>query len=327
MPPPLRDLHTPPPPSLLQSNAPAGDLPLQQHAAPQRQRHRPGLEAAGASGVVRPTAAGAALPASADAPSAQRGSSSAHPLALHHPHHHRWLESCINRTDPLASLGSSEYWRARRSYLFYRHLYCVTRRYGASAASALDVGSALPPFLSTLGWLRERTIVGPRFAGNVAKGGGDLYSLPRIQTKYNVTAVSADFLAWKPPGARVDRAGQWHGLPRFDLVLCSEVVEHIADPPRFVGKLLQMGARVVLAVPYKWKPCKECHHVQNEITRERIAEWAGRQPDAYDLVREPDQPGKPGRERIICVFLAEGGAPARARAQPGGALLAGGRST
>ena len=42
-----------------------------------------------------------------------------------------------------------------------------------------------------------------------------------------------------------------------------------------------------------------CHHKQNEITRDKIAAWAGRQPEAYDIVEEEN-----GDKRIICVYRA-----------------------
>ena len=182
------------------------------------------------------------------------------------------------------------------------------------------------PASHTSSWLRERTILGPRFAGNVGKGGGELLSLQRIESKFHVRAISADFAAWTPPPPRIaadarDGAASrtssssqqppsqpLRALPPFDLVLCSEVVEHVGEPEAFVRKLLLLARVVVLAVPYKWERCDsntKCHHVNNMITREQISRWAGGAPLAYDIAVEPS-----GEQRIICVFVrGSGGAP------------------
>ena len=168
----------------------------------------------------------------------------------------------------------------------------------------LSAGTQLPPFVNALGWIGKRTILGPRFAGNIAKGGAEMFSVERIRTKFNVSAVQADFLDWQPPGWPATAALAVESLtalppPLFDLVLCSEVVEHIATPRSFVRKLLAVGDVVVLSVPYRWPSCDNtrCHHLQNQITRDKIATWAGRQPLAYDIVEEAS-----GERRIICVY-------------------------
>ena len=215
-----------------------------------------------------------------------------------------WLEKCVNTSTIASALPSSEYWRGRRDYALYKHLHCVLQRYAGTAKSALDVGSSLPPYLNALSWLQRRTILGPRFAGNVGKGGVELLSTKRIAEKFGVHAIQADFLEWDPPTARGGHnapasADDTAPSPAYDLVLCSEVVEHVAMPREFVRKLLQVGRVVVLAVPYKWAPCDDtkCHHVNNKITRDKIATWAGRQPHAYDIVEEES-----GEQRIICVY-------------------------
>ena len=229
-------------------------------------------------------------------------------IALHRSAR-RWLDACVNRSAPLldARLPSSEYWRERRFYRLYQHQHCVLSRYAPAATSVLDVGSALPPFVNTLDWVRRRAILGPRFAGNVAKNGSDLFTIERIRSKFHVEAIQADFLEWTPPGWTAPdqhrrRAAPAYQAPPFDLVLCSEVVEHIDAPREFVRKLLAVGSIVVLSVPYKWAGCDNtrCHHKQNHITRDKIAAWAGRRPLAYDIVQEAS-----GEKRIICIYRHE----------------------
>jgi hypothetical protein len=223
-------------------------------------------------------------------------------LALHRSAR-KWLEGCVNASSLETALPSSEYWRERRSFRFYKHLLCIIQRYAHAAKSALDVGSSLPPFLNALPWIQQKAIVGPRFAGNVGKGGKEILSLPRIEAKFGVTAHQADFLAWQP-----ERGGATTPGPLYDLIICSEVVEHVEQPSAFVRKLLALGRVVVLSVPYMWEACDntQCHHKTHKITRQRIEAWAGRSPQAFDIVEEAS-----GDRRIICVY------DYRAQAEPG----------
>lgn len=206
-----------------------------------------------------------------------------------------WLSRCTRTFKVPATLGKSEYWRTRRNLTYYRHLYCVVARYAAGANLAIDVGSALPPFINSFHWIAQRTILGPYFAGNVAKDGGGIHgerslALDRIEIKYRVRAIEADFQAW-PASPTL-----------FDLVLCSEVVEHVPKAGPFVQKLLGLGAVVVLSVPYRWDKCDGCHHAHDGISLAQITTWAGRKPFAYDVVKESD-----GDERIIAVFRSAAG--------------------
>ena len=275
--------------------------PPVRRARPTRRSDAPSAAKAVAAPLpaAQTTAAGAASTVAAVASAG--GAADGTPVVLHKSAR-RWLTQCAEAAVAhlAATLPSSEYWRQRKFFLFYRHLYCILSRYAPSATSVLDVGSAIPPYVNALRWVARRTILGPRFAGNVAKGGAEMFSLARIESKFNVSAVQADFLTWQPPA----QAAAASARPMYDLVLCTEVVEHIAQPREFVRKLLQTGRTVVLSVPYKWGKCDtgrkySCHHLQNHITREKIAGWAGRPPSAYDVVEEP----KSGERRIICVYL------------------------
>ena len=60
---------------------------------------------------------------SANAPTATAGGS----LALHKSAR-KWLDSCVNASKLESALPSSEYWRQRRQYAFYKHLHCALQR-------------------------------------------------------------------------------------------------------------------------------------------------------------------------------------------------------
>ena len=110
----------------------------------------------------------------------------------------RWLDRCVNQSSIASVLPSSEYWRGRRHYAFYRHLHCVLQRYASGARTGIDVGSSLPPFINSLTWLHQRAILGPAFAGNVGKGGRTILSAARIAEKFGVQVIQSDFLTWDP---------------------------------------------------------------------------------------------------------------------------------
>lgn len=224
-----------------------------------------------------------------------------------------WLSRCTRSFKVGPELGKSEYWRERRHFFYYKHLYCVVARYADVATTALDVGSALPPFINMFDWITNRTILGPYFAGNVAKDGGGIHgeralALHRIERKYGVRAIEADFALWAPPS----------DLALFDVVICSEVVEHIRDAAPFVQKLLTLGLVVVLSVPYRWDACDGCHHEHDDISLAQVSRWAGRRPFAYDIVRENNED-----ERLICIFRSADGAALQKPARPGDAGVAG----
>ena len=42
-----------------------------------------------------------------------------------------WLSRCTRTFRVPASLGKSEYWRSRRNFSYYKHLYCVVAKCAA----------------------------------------------------------------------------------------------------------------------------------------------------------------------------------------------------
>ena len=74
--------------------------------------------------------------------SSSSSDSSSRSLALHRSAK-SWLDACANASTIASALPSSEYWRERRHYALYRHLFCVLQRYAGSARTALDVGSSV----------------------------------------------------------------------------------------------------------------------------------------------------------------------------------------
>merc|ERR1719169_6934 len=95
----------------------------------------------------------------------------------------------------------------------------------------------------------------------------------------------ADFMHWKGSG--------------YDVVLCSQVLEHVPQPSSFLQKLLGTGKWVVVSVPYRWKDYGSKWHVWHDVTLKQVKGWAGStsKPLSYRISREHD-----GTKRLIVVF-------------------------
>jgi hypothetical protein len=72
----------------------------------------------------------------------------------------------------------------------------------------------------------------------------------------------------------------------FDLVLCLQVLEHLREPARFSRKLLSVGRRIILSVPYKW-PWGVCpSHLQDPVDEQKLLRWLGKPPLEGALVTD-----------------------------------------
>lgn len=167
--------------------------------------------------------------------------------------------------------------------------------YGYDAGRLLEVGPSAPfAFAEYLSWIPRRTLVAPYFttyshshtvvpvatstatstatatvAGRVAGdrsvgsdsgrddhdkgGGGGRRQEAASAASRPMKIYKVDFLSWKAPH-------------RYDLVVCSQVLEHLSVEDgaarKFLQKLLRIGRTVIISVPYRWQDqdCKECHH-------------------------------------------------------------------
>jgi hypothetical protein len=166
-----------------------------------------------------------------------------------------------------------DYWARRQHMLYYQVVRIVAQGLARDARSIIDVGSWDTP---TLDWFPEtpsRTSLDLRMP---YRGDG-------------VQAVTADFLTWQP-----DR--------RYDLALCLQVLEHVADARGFAQKLLAVADIVLISVPYRWPETKNPRHVHDPVTMDKIVSWFGRPAGYTVLVPEPLS----GVERLVCVFDPSG---------------------
>lgn len=190
----------------------------------------------------------------------------------------------------IGSLGPSG--GARQHLRYYDSLFYTALHFGAHAKTSIEVGCASDPFLQHLGWIEKRTCVAPYFVKYDQHSGG--HDNTKLKKNGNaIERVTADFMEYTLPDDH-----------KFDLLICSQVLEHVPDPSSFMKKLIRSAKTSIVSVPFQWGDCgKKCNHVTDNISRDVLLKWSKPYVPIYQgIVSERD-----GRhvfdKRIILVFL------------------------
>lgn len=168
-------------------------------------------------------------------------------------------------------LGRPTYWDARRHYRYYGEVVRLAQRHAPAGGRVIDVGAKEVELLRRLGWFRSRVALDTR------------YVMPRP----GIETVIADFHEYEPNGP-------------FDLVLCLQVLEHVANPQPFARKLLRTGRTVIISVPYHWPAGEHRSHLHDPIDDAKLRSWTGAEPIETSLVED-------GRQRLVAVYRGSTG--------------------
>ena len=155
-----------------------------------------------------------------------------------------------------------------------------------------EVGCAKESFLKYLKWIDKRTCVAPYYVdyenGKHHEEAANLRKTSFIDAD-NVERVKADFMEYDLTKKQ----------SKYDLLLCSQVVEHVADPAAFMKKLINAATTSIISVPYDWNNCgKQCNHVSHHIKYETILEWSKPHVPIYSSIVAEENNSR----RIIVVF-------------------------
>jgi hypothetical protein len=167
----------------------------------------------------------------------------------------------------------ARYWESRQDLLYYQVVRVLAQGLSKEAASILDVGSALCPYLDWFPHIEERVSVDLKHP----------YDGP------GVVPIRADFLEWQPEHV-------------FDVVTCLQVLEHVPRADLFAKKLLSAGRIVVVSVPYKWRDGTMGSHVHDPVDQQKLRSWFGREPNFEYLCKEVGG----GSRRLIQVYERDG---------------------
>lgn len=185
--------------------------------------------------------------------------------------------------------NATVYSSKRASFVYMRDTWCALQFLGEKATSIVDVGSSWPPLLRSVNWMKgDRTIVSKYFPS----GGGPVHACKEGKGKCkdpfsDINVVMEDFYEWTP-----DRT--------YDLVLCSQVLEHVDDPKRFLRKLLKTGRTVLASVPYHWKDYNMDYHKHHYLGLDDMRNWAGAH-ELYSFIADEEH-GGPYSKRLLVVF-------------------------
>lgn len=176
---------------------------------------------------------------------------------------------------PLGSMGPNG--SGREHYRYYDTLYFIMKQFESDTKSVLEVGCTKDPFIKHVDWANERLCVAPYSAyGKTALG-------------HAVNTTKADFVKWKAPKV-------------YDLVVCSQVAEHVQNPKEFVRKLVRTAKIAVISVPFMWPPSAKSHHVTNYINLEMMENWTLPQKPIMSTIVQEDQDTHGRLRRLIVVY-------------------------
>lgn len=185
---------------------------------------------------------------------------------------------------PIGSLGPKG--TPRHYFRYYDSLFYTALQFGADAHSSIEVGCAGDPFLQYLDWIDKRTCVAPYF---VEYGGAKDKSTTKIDS------VTADFMDYQLPNDE-----------KFDLLICSQVLEHVPNPAAFMKKMISTAKTSIISVPHDWADCgKTCNHVTHHITNDVLMEWSAPHVPIYEGVIKEEHDTKGTVMRTILVFKTE----------------------
>ena len=200
------------------------------------------------------------------------------------------LESGMARTLESVTIGSlGPKATSRRRYRYYDTLFFMALQYGADAQSIIEVGCASDPFIQHLHWINEKTCVAPYFVNY-----GDQES--KNDNRTNVKMITADFVEYEI----ADKT-------KYDLLVCSQVLEHVPSPALFLRKLISSARTSIISVPFNWDDCgSKCNHVTHKITREMLLEWSAPHEPIHSGIVMEDSDYKKNKGRIILVYKHQG---------------------
>jgi SAM-dependent methyltransferase len=168
------------------------------------------------------------------------------------------------------ALDRRGYWDRRRHFRYYREVVRLAREHVPAGGAVLDVGAHETELLEELGWFRRRVALDAH----------------RVPARPGVQTVVADFNRFDP-------------APRFDLVLCLQVLEHLEAPEPFARKLLETGRTAIISVPYRWPPWVTDEHLHDPVDEAKLRAWTGRKPIESSTITDL------GMERLIVVYRGD----------------------
>lgn len=154
--------------------------------------------------------------------------------------------------------ATTNYWESRKGAAYYYYVAAFVSAFGRNARSIIDVGSNRTSVIEWFDWIPER------------------YTVDIDQPYYSnsVIGIKSDFLTYVPE-------------KKFDLAICSQVLEHIPDATRFARRLFEVADNVIITVPYKWPHGHTKSHIHDPVDEAKLKSWTDREPQHWLIAYEP----------------------------------------
>ena len=80
------------------------------------------------------------------------------------------------------------------------------------------------------------------------------------------------------------------------MVLCCQVLEHVAEPAAFCRHLRDVATNLIVTVPYRWLG-NSPGHINDPVDETKLEGWMEIKPNAWQLVQEPFR-----EQRLIALY-------------------------
>jgi len=202
------------------------------------------------------------------------------------------IAETIKKTN-IGKLGPSK--SARSDYRYYDSLFYTTLQYASEAKTSIEVGCANDPFIKYLDWIDKRTCVAPYFIDykNEDNTQAERNMNTKLTNSVEIEKVVSDFMKYTPPNEE-----------KFDLLLCSQVLEHVPNPAAFMKKMIETAKVSIISVPFNWGNCGEtCNHVTHFITQKMLLKWSYPYKPIHTAIVAEKEGKRKFDERILLVFI------------------------
>jgi len=166
-------------------------------------------------------------------------------------------------TDTIIPTDINNYWAERKNHDLYRLTVALARGMFPQAKSAIDVGCYTSGLICELDWIPQRIATDLQ-----AKLASNWSNVPDVK-----------FIG--------GNAFELKFATNFDLVLSNQTIEHIADAPGFVRKLLSLGKGLIISTTYELPFGQIEGHIQDPIDLEKFKSWFPCELDSYTICMHP----------------------------------------
>ena len=109
-----------------------------------------------------------------------------------------------------------------------------------------------------------------------------------LMKRSHIDFLHMDILAYPPAYVNND----------FDVLVCSQVLEHVEDPKLFLSKIFKSAKVKIFSVPFKWN--EMAGHLHDNIDKKKFLSWFPCKPAEVEIVEESN-----GAKRIVGVWIDE----------------------